>query len=102
MASRGSDGSVGCVADFVVVDATWKIQYLVIDTSHWWFGKRFLVAARVGESDQLGRKNRSTSASPEESIKKSPAWNPEAGDQPRVRIASVRLLWAPGVLGRWG
>jgi hypothetical protein len=41
---EGNDGSLGGIADFVVDDATWEIRYLVVDTSHWWFSKKVLVA----------------------------------------------------------
>jgi sporulation protein YlmC with PRC-barrel domain len=74
---HGSDGAIGSVVDFVVDDETWRIQYLVIDTSHWWFGKRVLVApewaSRVSWQERKVYVDLSRQA-----IKDSPAWHPEA------------------------
>ena len=86
---QGSDGSVGSVADFVVNDKTWKIQYLrAVDTSHWWFGKKVLVApewaSRISWTERKVHVGLSRDV-----IQKSPEWNPEAGVEPRVRVASV-------------
>jgi hypothetical protein len=41
---QGSDDQVGFVGDFIVDDETWELRYLVIDTGHWWWGKKVLVA----------------------------------------------------------
>jgi hypothetical protein len=38
------DGEVGYVEDFVVDDLTWTIRYLVLDSRHWWPGRRALLA----------------------------------------------------------
>jgi hypothetical protein len=40
---QGTDGEIGHVDDFLV-DATWKVCYLVIDTSNWIGGKSVLIA----------------------------------------------------------
>ena len=40
----GNDEPVGHIEDFVLDDSTWAVQYLVIDTSNWWFGKKVLVS----------------------------------------------------------
>jgi PRC-barrel domain protein len=40
---QGTDGEIGHVDDFLV-DATWKVSYLVIDTSNWIGGKSVLIA----------------------------------------------------------
>lgn len=75
---EGTDGSVGRVEDFIVNDETWKIKYLVIDTNHWWFGKKVLVApewaSRISWAERNVRVGLSRGA-----VKKSPPWNPEAG-----------------------
>jgi sporulation protein YlmC with PRC-barrel domain len=75
---QGTDGSVGRVDDFIVDDETWKIKYLAIDTSHWWFGKKVLVApewaSRISWAERSVRVGLSRG-----SVKKSPPWNPEAG-----------------------
>jgi len=38
------DGEIGHVADFIIDDADWAIQYLVIDTGHWWPGRKVLLS----------------------------------------------------------
>ncbi len=38
------DGDIGHVDDFLVDDTTWTIRYLVVDTGHWWPGRRVLIA----------------------------------------------------------
>ena len=41
-----SDGDMGHVDDFIIDDETWEVRYLVIQTSHLWFGKKVLIAPR--------------------------------------------------------
>ena len=41
---EASDGELGHIDDFLVDDSTWAIQYVVVDTSNWWFGKRVLLS----------------------------------------------------------
>jgi uncharacterized protein YrrD len=43
-----ADGEVGCVEDFLVDDHTWTVRYLVLDSRHWWPGRRVLAAERIG------------------------------------------------------
>ena len=43
---QGSDEAIGFIADFIVDDETWDVRYLVIDTGHWWWGHKVLVAPR--------------------------------------------------------
>jgi hypothetical protein len=38
------DGDIGHVADFLVDDEAWRIDYAVVDTRNWGFGKHVLVA----------------------------------------------------------
>jgi hypothetical protein len=49
------DGEIGYVADIIIDDETWAVRYLVIDTQHWWPGKKVLIApqwiGRVSWSD---------------------------------------------------
>jgi len=40
----GNEEPVGHIEDFVLDDSTWAVQYLVIDTSNWWFGKKVLIS----------------------------------------------------------
>jgi hypothetical protein len=74
---QGRDEEIGHVEDFIVDDATWQVRYLVVDTSHWWFGKRVLVsphwASRVSWEERKVHVDLSRQA-----IKDSPEWNPAA------------------------
>jgi hypothetical protein len=38
------DGEVGYVEDFLFDDASWMVRYLVLDSRHWWPGRRVLIA----------------------------------------------------------
>ncbi|HVT28513.1 MAG TPA: PRC-barrel domain-containing protein [Lacipirellulaceae bacterium] len=44
--THASDGEIGHVEDFLVEDANWSIQYLVVDTQNWWPGKTVLISPR--------------------------------------------------------
>jgi len=74
---EGSDGPIGHVHDFIVDDRSWKIQYLVVDTSNWWIGKKVLIspdwATRVNWPDKKVYTDLS-----KQKIKDSPLWSPEA------------------------
>jgi sporulation protein YlmC with PRC-barrel domain len=41
---HATDGEIGHVEQFLIDDASWAIQYIVVDTSNWWGGRRVLVA----------------------------------------------------------
>ena len=43
---HASDGEIGHVDDFLVEEADWSIQYLVVDTHNWWPGKTVLISTR--------------------------------------------------------
>jgi sporulation protein YlmC with PRC-barrel domain len=74
---HGVDGTIGSVVDFVVDDETWRIQYLVIDTSHWWFGKRVLIAPQW--SNRISWEERKVYLDlSRQSIKNGPEWHPDA------------------------
>ena len=46
---QATDGGVGHVDDFLV-DESWTVRYLVVDTSHWPGGKSVLVPSSAIES----------------------------------------------------
>jgi hypothetical protein len=46
---HASDGEIGHVEDFLVEDADWSIQYLVVDTQNWWPGKTVLISPRSAQ-----------------------------------------------------
>jgi hypothetical protein len=71
---QGSDDGIGFVKDLIVDDETWQVRYLVVDTSHWWWGQKVLVApnwaTRISWADRKISVNLSR-----EAIKSSPPWD---------------------------
>lgn len=43
---KASDGEIGDVEDFLVDDKIWKIDFMVVDTGHWFPGKKVLIAPK--------------------------------------------------------
>jgi hypothetical protein len=43
---RGSDRKIGHVEDFLVEEDGWTIQYMVVETGKWFFGRKVLIAPR--------------------------------------------------------
>jgi sporulation protein YlmC with PRC-barrel domain len=41
---HATNGDIGKVEDFLIDDGTWKIDFLVIDTGHWFPGKKVLIS----------------------------------------------------------
>jgi sporulation protein YlmC with PRC-barrel domain len=39
-----SDGSVGHISDFVMDDSSWTIRHLVVETGHWFAGKKIVLS----------------------------------------------------------
>jgi len=39
-----NDGEIGHAYDFLFDDESWCIQYMLIDTINWWFGKKVIVS----------------------------------------------------------
>ena len=46
---HASDGEIGHVDDFLIGESSWKIRYLLVDTSNWIGGKSVVVAAEALE-----------------------------------------------------
>ncbi len=44
---HATDGDIGEVEDFIIDDATWKLEYLVVDTGHWFPGKKVLISPKL-------------------------------------------------------
>jgi hypothetical protein len=84
---QASDGDMGHVDDFVVDDLTWEIRYIVVQTSHLWFGKKVLVAprwaSRISWEGEAVRIDLTRDA-----IKHGPEWN---ASEPINREYEVRL-----------
>lgn len=75
---QGSDDSIGHVADFVVDDETWEVNYLVVDTSNWLFGRKVLVAPHWASSISWEERKVYVDET-REAIRNSPEWHPDAG-----------------------
>jgi hypothetical protein len=84
---QATDGDIGHVEDLLVDDQSWKIRYMIVDTTNWWPGKKVLVApdwiseVNWAESKvhvQLGR----------EKIRTSPEYDPS---RPVERSYEARL-----------
>lgn len=70
------DGEIGHLSDFLIDDESWRINYMVIDTSNWWLGKKVIVpptwVRQVSWSDQEINVDLQR-----DTIKNSPEFNPE-------------------------
>lgn len=72
---HAKDGEIGHLENFMLDTSSWSLRYLIVDTSHWWFGKRVLLAnAAVTEIDWSDRRL-AVSVSRDE-VKSSPIWDP--------------------------
>jgi sporulation protein YlmC with PRC-barrel domain len=94
---EGLDDSVGFVEDLVIDDETWEARYLVVDTSHWWWGRKVLLAphwaSRVSWSRRKVFVNMTRVA-----IESSPAWEPASVIR---REYEARLHSHYGLRGYW-
>jgi hypothetical protein len=72
---RGKDDAIGQVDDFIVDDKSWEVRYLVIDTGHWWAGKKVLIAPRWASRISLEEQAVHIEMT-RESIKNAPEWDP--------------------------
>ena len=70
---EGTDGGIGHIADFIVDDETWQVDYLVVDTSNWLVGKKVLVAAECATQVSWPDEKVFIAMS-REAIKDSPSW----------------------------
>jgi len=43
---EASDGAIGDVVDFIINDYSWQIDFIVVDTGHWFPGKKVLVSPK--------------------------------------------------------
>ena len=94
---QGSDDAVGFVDDFIIDDDTWEVRYLVVDTSHWWWGHKVLVAPRWTTDVSWTQRKVFVNLSREE-IKSSPSWDPNSVIR---REYEARLHAHYGLGGYW-
>jgi sporulation protein YlmC with PRC-barrel domain len=72
---RASDGAIGDVVDFLVDDEDWQVQYLVVDTSRWWHGKKVIVSPHWAR--RLSWEGKSVYLDlTRQAIEDSPTWDP--------------------------
>ena len=95
---QGSDDAVGFVDDFLFDDETWEVRYLVVDTSHWWWGHRVLVAPRWASDVSWAQRKVFLNLS-REAIKGSPSWDPTSVVR---REYEARVHDYYGLRGYWG
>lgn len=70
------DGQVGHLSDFLIDDESWRINYMVINTSNWWSGKKVIVPPTWVK--QINRADRQITVDlKRETIKNSPEFDPE-------------------------
>jgi hypothetical protein len=43
---HATNGEIGDVADFIVDDQFWNVHFLVVDTGHWFPGKKVLISPK--------------------------------------------------------
>jgi hypothetical protein len=71
------DGEIGHVENFLFDNEDWRLRYLIVDTSNWWFGKRVLISPHavkaIVRSD--GKVHLDVSR---EQVQSSPPWDPLA------------------------
>jgi len=74
---HAGDGDIGHVEDFLVDDADWQVQYLIVDTRNWWPGKQVLLSPHaVQDISYLDRRIRLTVS--REQVRASPPWDAAA------------------------
>lgn len=72
---KAIDGRAGDVNNLMLSDITWRLDYMVVDTGHWWLGKRVLVS--LSWIKEIGWKNSTvTIIHTIETVKNSPAYVP--------------------------
>lgn len=74
---HAQDGEIGHVEDFLVDDDTWKIHYLMIDTSNWIGGRTVLIAPQWAETIDWMRQQVLVDVT-RDVVKASPEYDPAA------------------------
>jgi uncharacterized protein YrrD len=75
------DGEIGHVEDFMFDNEDWRLRYLIVDTSNWWFGKRVLISTHAVKA--IVRSDRQVHLDvSREQVQSSPPWDPLAAFDP--------------------
>jgi len=72
---HAKDGEIGHLENFMLDTTSWTVRYLIVDTSHWWFGKRVLLATFAATEIDWSDRRIQVSATREQ-VKTSPIWDP--------------------------
>ncbi len=48
------DGKIGDVEDFIIDDTSWKIDFMEIDTGHWFPGKKVIISPKLIKKIRMG------------------------------------------------
>jgi hypothetical protein len=72
---HATDGKIGDVEDFIVDDTSWKLDYLVVDTGHWFPGKKVLISPQLVEEIKWDNSEIKINVS-EAIVKNSPEYKP--------------------------
>ncbi|MEX2491595.1 MAG: PRC-barrel domain-containing protein [Nitrospirales bacterium] len=84
---RAHDGEIGQVKDFIVVEGTWAIRYLVIDTENWLPGKKVIISPTWVNAIDWSHQRVDVGMT-QEMIERSPEFTP---DQPIDKEYEIRL-----------
>ena len=69
------DGKIGDIEDFIIDDTSWKVAYLVVDTGHWFPGKKVIISPRLIKNIEWDTSEIIVNVT-EEDIKNSPEYQP--------------------------
>jgi uncharacterized protein YrrD len=72
---HAKDGEIGHVQDFLFEEESWRIQYMVVDTSNWWFGKKVTISPNAVGSVNWAERQVHVGLN-RETIQNSPEFNP--------------------------
>jgi len=82
-----TDGKIGNVEDFLILDKTWKIDFMVVDTGDWFPGKKVLISPKWIREIKWDTSTVIVKASVEH-VKSSPEYDPS---QPMSEADEVKL-----------
>ena len=69
------DGKIGDVEDFIVDDTSWILDFLVVDTGHWFPGKKVLISPKLVKKIEWDTSEVIINVT-EEDVKNSPEYEP--------------------------
>ena len=70
------DGKIGDVEDFIIDDTSWKVAYLVVDTGHWFPGKKVIISPKLIKNIEWDTSEIMVHVT-QEDIKNSPEYQPD-------------------------